>query len=73
MQHKSGRLFQRSNVVHLVSVQSQEVHCFIASADKKIIVPVFMAHFPTGLTELPGQQFHSVHWMMVQIWLKPRI
>ena len=30
--YNSGPLFQRSNVVHVRSVQLQKVHCFIASA-----------------------------------------
>ena len=34
--HKSGQLVQRSNVVHVISVQPQEVYCFTVSADKKI-------------------------------------
>ena len=33
--HNSGRLFHHSNFVHVISVQPQEVHCFIASADRK--------------------------------------
>ena len=36
MHHKSGQLVQRSNVVHVISVQPQEVYCFTVSADKKI-------------------------------------
>ena len=43
--HKSGQLFEHSNVVHIIFVQRlllqpQEVQCFIASADKKITLQV---------------------------------
>ena len=31
--YNSGQWFQHSNVVHCISGQPQEVHCFIASAD----------------------------------------
>ena len=31
----SGQLFERCDVVHVISVQPHEVPCFIASADKK--------------------------------------
>ena len=34
--HDCGQLFQRSDVVHIISVQPHEVRCFIASADKKL-------------------------------------
>ena len=35
--YNSGQLFQSSIVVHVISVQPHEVHCFNARADKKKI------------------------------------
>ena len=32
---QSGPLFERSNIVHVIAVQPQRVHCFIGSADNK--------------------------------------
>ena len=41
MHHISGKLFQCSNVAHVISVQPQEVHSLIASADNKMNITIY--------------------------------